>query len=140
MKFVFKLIVLIYITIGLNAHAADKQFDLLSELKVSSSYEDAIYQAKKENKNVVMYMYQDYCPWCSKMKRDTLSNNGVIKYLNDKFIFLKIDSSFDDYPQAFKPNGVPTTFLINAKTEKKVMTLKGYKSPKSFLNRLKRAN
>ena len=74
------------------------------------------------------------------MEADTLSNPDVIKLLNEKYIFVSIDLSteleIEDVPSRFLPQGTPTTFVIDPKTQKSLFTMRGYKKPKSFIWRL----
>ena len=129
MKSIAKVVILLCtITIILNA----------STLKQADSYEHAIEQGIKTDKNILMFMHNPHCPWCTKMEHETLSNLDVIKYINKNYIFVSIDVDMDDFPSKFRPIGTPTTYVVNPKTEEKVFTMKGYKSAKSLLYRLKR--
>ena len=127
MKKVFSIFILLTLTTILNA----------SMLKYASSYEEAIALGKKENKNILLYTYSEYCPWCTKMQKTTFKNEKVINYINKNYILAKVDINNDTFPLRFKPNGVPTTYIINSITENKLISMRGYKSPKSFYNRIK---
>lgn len=106
-------------------------------LKVYDSYIDAMFAGIKGDKNVVLFIESDFCPWCKKMKKTTLSNSEVINLLNKKYIFLKLNKDTDFIPEQFIPNGVPTTYVIDPKVEESIFSLRGYKSASSFLSRLK---
>ncbi|MCK5111385.1 MAG: thioredoxin family protein [Arcobacteraceae bacterium] len=103
-------------------------------LKDVESYKQALQIAKKQNKKVLMFMYSEYCPWCEKMEKTTLSDEKVINYINSKYIFLKMDSEMGEYPQILKPRFIPTTYVINPKTKETVQEIYGYKSAKDFIN------
>ena len=107
-----------------------------TDIKYASSYEEAVVQAKEQNKKLMLFMHSDYCPWCKKMKRTTLKNKEVVDDINKNYIFVQLDIDFDDFPSKFKPNGVPTTYVIDPIKEEKMFTMRGYKSAKSFLNRI----
>lgn len=130
-KFIIS-IVLFFFSVVLNA----------TELRHADSYQDALVNGKNENKVVVLFAHHPQCPWCRKMKRETLSNTEVIQLLNEKFIFVTVDLSLDieteDVPMEFLPEGTPVTYIIDPATEEKLYSLRGYKSPESFLKRLKR--
>ncbi len=102
-------------------------------LKDVESYEEALQIAKKQNKKVLMFMYSEYCPWCEKMKKTTLSDEKVINYINSKYIFLKMDSEMGEYPQILKSRFIPTTYVIDPKTKETVQEIYGYKSAKNFI-------
>jgi thioredoxin-related protein len=103
-------------------------------LKDVKLYEQALQIAKKQNKNVLMFMYSEYCSWCEKMKRVTLSDKKVINYINSKYIFLTMDTEMGKYPKKLKPRFIPTTYIVNPKTKETVQEIYGYKSPKNFIN------
>lgn len=103
---------------------------VLNEVK---SYEEAIQIAKEQNKKVLMFMYSEYCPWCEKMKKTTLSNEKVIDYINNKYIFLTMDKDMGEYPEKLMPRFIPTTYVINPKTQETIQEIYGYKSSEVFI-------
>jgi len=111
-------------------------------LKEADSYTAAIKEGLKEHKHVILFAHSPFCPWCRKMEHDTLSNKKVIKLLNDKYIFVSIDLSLsmdiEDVPPKYVPEGTPTTFVIDPNNENTLYTMRGYRSPKSFLFRLQK--
>jgi thioredoxin-related protein len=129
--------ILLYLTLFLGTLFAN-------ELYHADSYSDALKEAQSKNRAVVLFTHSPFCPYCKKMEQDTLSNPKVIKLLNDKFIFVSIDLSLDietdDVPRKFIPRGTPTTYVIDPDSQELLYSLRGYKTPKSFLNRLNRAN
>ncbi len=132
MQKLIKIVLLFLTVISLNA----------LELKHADSYKDAIEQGIKESKSIVLFAHHPQCPYCRKMEANTLSDKKVIKLLNEKFIFVSVDVSLDmeieDVPSEFIPAGTPTTYVIDPKTQKKLYSLRGYKSASSFLSRLTR--
>jgi len=89
--------------------------------------------AKKENKTVMVFVESENCRWCKKMKKNTLSDEKVIKSVNS-FISVKV---FRENQEAVKqlPNiqGVPTVFFMSA--DKKIIeTSIGYYSVEDFLS------
>jgi thioredoxin-related protein len=122
----------LYIAVSLNG----------AELYHANSYKDALNEGIKQHKLVVLFAHSPFCPWCRKMEAETLTDKKVITLLNKKFIFVAIDLSLDmdidDVPKRFLPRGTPTTYVIDPKTEKLSYTLRGFKTAKSFLNRLSR--
>ena len=132
MNILFKLILSLFITLSLNAN----------ELNHADSYSDAIKDGIAQNKRVVLFTHSPFCPWCRKMEAGTLSNQKVIDLLNKRFIFVTVDLSLDieleDVPKKFLPQGTPTTYVIDPKTQNLLFSLRGYKNSKSFLNRLSR--
>lgn len=105
-------------------------------LETLSSYDEAIKKGLKENKRVLMLIYSDYCPWCEKMQKQTLTNEKVIEFINKDFIFVKINRDKGAYPKEFIPRFIPTTYLIDPKSQEEIYALCGYKTATQFLNEL----
>jgi thioredoxin-related protein len=132
MKIFTKLILILISILTLNA----------LELEHANSYADALKQGVEQNKSVVLFAHSPFCPWCRKMEADTLSDDEVISFLNKNFIFVTVDLSLsmdiEDVPAKFLPEGTPTTYVIDPKTEELLYSLRGYKNKQSFLGRLSR--
>ena len=109
-----------------------------SDIKHVNSLDKAFVQAKKQNKQVILFVYSTHCPWCKRMERTTFKDQEVIDHVNKNFIFTALNRDTDNIPQRFIPYGVPTTYVIDPQTEDKLFTMKGYKNTDSFLGRLKR--
>ncbi len=52
--------------------------------------------AKKYNENILVYFYKQNCPYCDKMKNETLNDSTVIDIINRNFFAVKIDSRTKD--------------------------------------------
>lgn len=132
MKLFLKLLFLFITSISLQA----------DQLQHFDSYQEAIAQGVKEDKIVLLFIHHPQCPYCRKMEADTLEDKNVIQYLNKNVIFVTVDLSLEmqteEVPLRFLPRGTPTTFAIDPKNEELLFSMRGYKSPKSFLGRLSR--
>lgn len=109
---------------------------LAQSLMTYTNYNEALTQAKKQNKPLLMFVYTDYCPWCEKMKKTTLSHKKTIEFINKNYIFLTINKEKDDYPKEFIPRYIPTTYLIDAQKEEEVYALFGYKTSSELIEEL----
>jgi thioredoxin-related protein len=108
-----------------------------SELKPLYNYDKAIDLALKEKKKILMYVYEDFCPWCVKMKQHTLRQNNIIDFINNRYVFLMQKRDSGNYPKKlFYPRFLPTTYVISPKEDEEIYALYGYKSTKNFLNEL----
>lgn len=58
--------------------------------------EEAKQLARKYNKKILVFFYKENCPYCEKMKTQTLSNTSVINIINKNFFAVKIDSRTKD--------------------------------------------
>jgi len=102
----------------------------------AKSYTQALKIAQKQDKRVLMYMYSEYCSWCKKMKKTTLSNKRVIDYIKSNYIFIKVDVDMGDYPEELRASFLPTTHIIDPYTQKSIQKVSGYKTVDDFLDEL----
>jgi thioredoxin-related protein len=47
---------------------------------------------KEAPKKVYMDIYTDWCGWCKVMERKTFTNDGVIKYMNEKYYAVRFNA------------------------------------------------
>ena len=89
--------------------------------------------AKKENKTVMVFVEQENCRWCKKMKHRTLSDDSVIKRV-EPFIAVKVfrenKTDTKDLPTI---QGAPTIFFMTA-DKKLLVTVFGYYNVEDFLS------
>ncbi|MCL7752170.1 DUF255 domain-containing protein [Polaribacter sp. Z022] len=82
-------------------------------LKIFSFEEVEILQ-KQNAKPILVYIYTDWCKFCFGMNKNTFSDRKVIKNLNDKFYFIKLnaenkkDITFLNKTFTYKPSGINT--------------------------------
>jgi len=104
----------------------------LFSLEWVKDIDTAFTMAKKEHKNVMVFVEGENCRWCKKMKGRTLSDESVEKRL-EKFVVVKVMRE-DPKAMAFLPDikGVPTTFFMNS--NKKVLeSAIGYWNVEDFI-------
>lgn len=112
-------------------------FAQAQELKMMHNYEKAIQLATKEKKKILMFVYQDFCPWCQKMEDVTLSDNKAIEFINKRYIFVVQNKDSGNYPKKlFYPRFIPTTYLIDPKDDEEIFALYGYKPSEKLINEL----
>ncbi|MEA3352378.1 MAG: DUF255 domain-containing protein [Campylobacterota bacterium] len=107
-----------------------------SKINEAETYKEAIELGIKENKKVLMFVYTDYCPWCTKMKRETLKDPEAVEFINSRYIFVKANKNKADIPSDFKPRFIPTTYLIEPETQDEIYALYGFKSTEHLVNEL----
>jgi thioredoxin-related protein len=111
-------------------------FVLAQNLITYTNYDQALAVAKKENKPLLMFVYTDYCPWCDKMKKNTLSHKKTIEFIQKNYIFLSVNKDNSVYPEKFIPRYIPTTYLIDATNEEELYALYGYKTTTELIKEL----
>ncbi|MBR4598161.1 MAG: thioredoxin family protein [Opitutales bacterium] len=113
-------------------------------------YDAALSKAKAENKPlIVLFTGSDWCIWCKKLEKDTLSKREFINYADKNYVMVLCDfPRAGANPEQMKKNqalaqkfgieGFPTLVLVDAKTGKSVQF--GYASadtPKKFFDFVK---
>jgi len=89
-----------------------------NSLHWQSSFDKALDLAKRENKPIMVYIEASHCPWCEKMKEETLEDSDTIRVLNKEYILVKLDIDSKDVKKYF-PNTymTPTTYFVNYKMQ-----------------------
>ena len=59
------------------------------------NYNEALQLAKKENKNVALYVYTVWCPPCKMMQNKTFKENKVGDYFNNHFVTIQVEAEQD---------------------------------------------
>jgi thioredoxin-related protein len=88
------LIGLIYI--GISSFSTIPSGDVKDEKSKAElnwlSFEKAVELQQKNPKKVVLDVYTDWCGWCKKMDKNTYTDPEVIKILNEKYYFVKLNA------------------------------------------------
>jgi len=103
---------------------------------VANNYEEALKKSNEINKNILLFFTADWCPYCTKMKTESLLNNKVKNSL-ESYIFLTVDADKDkDLIKKFEIKSLPS-FVVIDKNEKKIKTKKGFIKSEEFVDWLK---
>jgi len=106
-----------------------------SSIKWHGDYTKALLSAKKQNKNIILFLQERDCQDCKKMLKTTLYNQDYIKNINDSYISIIVQRENQiSYPiELFYTLTYPTIFFINTEDESFLMNpLYGYVTPKNF--------
>jgi thiol:disulfide interchange protein len=117
-------------------------------------FEDAYAASQKKPRKIFVDIYADWCVWCKVLDRDTFSDTGVIRILNEHYYPVKLDSeskgthtvgdnTFSSPELAaslamVKPNeslGLPTMVIINENMQLSEV-IQGFKKPDFLKERL----
>jgi len=60
------------------------------------SLEKAEEYASKYNQNILIFFYKPECPYCDRMKKETMSNPEIIKLINENFLPVKLNGYTKD--------------------------------------------
>jgi len=100
---------------------------------------EIIDEAKKENKQIIVYATSQSCYFCKKMENEVLSLDNVQEAINEEYLFLKVDVDFVKLPFDLKKRfkGMTPTFFILDKAGKVKNIYPGAWVEKDFLEILK---
>ncbi len=83
------------------------------------TYEDAL-KLQKQNKKIIMIdVVRTGCHYCEDMQKNVLSNKKMSKWLDERFIAVKINLDKEKLPLGIEVDFTPTFYFIN--TEKKIV-------------------
>ena len=82
------------------------------ELDWLNDYDKALLLAKKENKNVYLFIGADNCRYCERFKNWTLSKKEVMDTLKENFIPLYLNRDQHKIPEHFVIQGVPRHYFL----------------------------
>jgi len=109
-----------------------------------------IEEATAENKRVLLYFYQDGCPYCGKLLQDNFADREISDYSQQKFDVIAINMWGDrevvdvngdtvtekEFSKNLKVQFTPTMVYLD-ETGKKLLRINGYFAPDRFLTALK---
>ncbi|HBC73841.1 MAG: hypothetical protein A2008_11165 [Candidatus Wallbacteria bacterium GWC2_49_35] len=86
------------------------------EVKIiwTEAYTEALEEAKKTKKPLLVFVYASWCGWCKKMERETCADKDIVK-LTDSFVCLKINSEEDEeFSSKFKVKEFPCVVFLKS--------------------------
>lgn len=111
-----------------------------SEMKYESNFDAALQRAKKEQKNIMLVLVSNYCPWCRKFEQRVLLKEDVNRIIQMNYIPLIINREKDPFPKEFDTGFTPIIHFIDYKTQKSYKNVIGYNNKDEFTYILKTDN
>ncbi|MBT5935755.1 thioredoxin family protein [Sulfurimonas sp.] len=96
------------------------------------SYEQAMKRAKEEKKDVLLIQVSNYCPWCRKLEKRTLSSDKINKLIQQKYIPLIVNRQEGTLHKRFATPVVPVSYIIDYRDDTKFKSFPGYQSKTDF--------
>ncbi len=103
-------------------------------------YKAGMTLAKKQNKQVYLHFYTDWCEYCKEMQSTTFRNPAVVKMLNQEFVAIKVNT-VKHHKLAAKYNirPVPDNWFLSSNGSK-IRNFLGYYEPDQFVTVLRYVN
>jgi thioredoxin-related protein len=97
------------------------------------TYAEGTDLARRQNRNMVIYFYADWCTYCVQMEKETFADRAVIDFLNKKAVAVKVDVDQEKrIARQFGVRGLPATFLLMS-NGRQVGPLPGFIPPRNYL-------
>ncbi len=106
-----------------------------ADLEWLHDYDEALKQAKEQNKDVYLFVGADDCRWCDRFKEMTLSKDEVMKRLKEEYIPLYMSRDRHNIPKHFEVKGVPRHYFLT-KDAKIIHADRGSREPDGFFSLL----
>ena len=100
-------------------------------------YKTALVTAKSQNKELMLLLVTNYCPWCKKYEQLTLSNKDINAKIHSRYVPLIINREERNFPTQFDSTVVPVVYFVSSKDEKIKQSMKGYQTKDEIKTLLK---
>lgn len=80
-----------------------------------SNYENALVEAKKQNKLVYIFITSDSCRWCREFESTTLQDEYIKDRLEKEFVSIHLSRDRHTIPEQFEKAPVPRHYFTDAK-------------------------
>ena len=114
--------------VGLFAYAGPVSSSLAQVNVPPHSFEDVLETAQQEDTPILVEIYAPWCPYCQRMQEDVYSDATVRDYIDENFIYVRLNSdttagthryadrtlSTKQLASALGAKGVPTTTFLEA--------------------------
>ena len=103
-----------------------------SEMKYETNYNAAVKKSKKLQKNIMLVLVSNFCPWCRKFEQRVLLKNEVNALIQKNYIPLILNKEKDPFPKEFDTGFTPIIHFIDYKTQKSYKNVIGYNNKDEF--------
>lgn len=104
------------------------------------SLDTAQQQKDTEKRKFIIYFHADWCAYCYKLEKDTLSNQEIADYINTNFVPVKVDTMKESQTAArFGVRGLPDIRFLTPEGDG-IAKIPGYVGSEQLLTLLKFIN
>lgn len=102
-----------------------------------NDYTPGMTLARKEGKSIFLYFHAAWCGYCSKLKKETFTDDRIKAYLKDHFISIGVDTDKrEKLASQWEVRGLPTLWFLEADGTK-INNLPGFVNADQLLSILK---
>lgn len=78
-----------------------------------NDYTPGMALAGEEGKNIFLYFHASWCGYCTKLKKETFTDERIKAYLNDHFVSIGVDTEKrEKLAQQWQVRGLPTLWFL----------------------------
>jgi thioredoxin-related protein len=86
----------------------------MGEINWRDSWDSALEEAKKVNRRIVLELYMEGCPHCTRLHNETHPDAKVAETLNSKYVPVRLEGrGHIDVVKKFNVTGAPTTLVLS---------------------------
>ncbi|KAB2814814.1 thioredoxin family protein [Phaeocystidibacter luteus] len=115
-------------------------FGMAQEVNFTSNWEEAVTQAKAEQKPLFIDFYTDWCVWCKVQDSTNFVDPTISAFINENYVPVKLnaESAGAEVALRFRPMGYPTVVVYdpNAESPKEIRYMGYTKDKEEYLNKL----
>lgn len=104
-----------------------------SEMKYETDYKEAVKKSKKLQKDIMLVIVSNFCPWCRKFEQRVLLKKELNEIIQKNYIPLILNKEKDPFPKEFDTGFTPIIHFIDHKTQKSYKHVIGYNNKDEFI-------
>lgn len=85
-----------------NKTEISKKVENTAMTNFTLTFNEGLEKAAKENKNMIVDFYTDWCHWCKVMDEKTFQNDSVAKKLSERFVTVRLNAENPNETATFK--------------------------------------
>nr|WP_320193060.1 thioredoxin family protein [uncultured Desulfobacter sp.] len=99
-----------------------------------NDYTPGMALAGKEGKNIFLYFHASWCGYCTKLKKETFTDDRIKDYLNDHFVSIAVDTDKrEKLARQWGVRGLPTLWFLEPDGTK-INSLPGFATADQLLS------
>jgi thioredoxin-related protein len=113
-----------------------KQF--AKDMNYELEYAVALQKAQEQEKDIMLVMVANFCPWCTKFEKLVLAKNTIDQLVHEKYIPLILNREEGNFPKKYDAAMIPTIYFVDYKGEVIKDKVVGYNNRQDFINIIKK--
>ena len=113
---------------------ANQYKEFAKQMNYETDYKTAVEKAKKENKELMLFMVANFCPWCIKFEKKVLKKEHINAQIHKKYVPLILNREEGNFPKTFETAMIPTAYFVDAKNEMIKQKIVGYHNRGTFID------